>query len=203
MMRRRLVLVALVTLVALVSLGAAATFAPPAARGASEDLEELMRLMAARRHGEVDFIEQHFLAVLKRPVESSGIMIYDAPGRLEKRTKEPRPETLLLEGDVLTVQRGGQTRVLDLKAYPTILPLVESMRATLAGDSSALERAFTVQYAGGLSHWMLTLVPRDARVARKISKVRIEGVRDNLITVEILETDGDRSLMTLRDHPIP
>jgi hypothetical protein len=203
MMRRRIVLVALVGLVAMKSLGAASTFSPPAERGASENLEELMRVMAARRHGEVDFIEQHFLAVLKRPVESSGIMIYDAPGRLEKRTKEPRPETLLLEGDVLTVQRRGQARVLDLKAYPTILPLVESMRATLAGDSSALVRAFSVEFAGSLSHWMLTLVPRDARVASKISKVRIEGARDNLITVEILQTDGDRSLMTLRDHPIP
>src|ERR1700689_3200422 len=189
MMRRRIVLVALVSLVALVARGATSTFSPPAARGASEELDELMRLMAARRHGEVDFIEQHFLAVLKRPVESSGIMIYDAPGRLEKRTKEPRPETLLLEGDVLTVQRRGQARVLDLKAYPTILPLVESMRATLAGDSSALERAFTVEFAGGLSHWMLTLVPRDARAASKISKVRIEGVRDNLTTVEISQTD--------------
>jgi Outer membrane lipoprotein carrier protein LolA-like len=159
--------------------------------------------MAARRHGEVDFIEQHFLAVLKRPVESSGIMIYDAPGRLEKRTKEPRAETLLLEGDVLSVQRAGQTRVLDLKAYPAILPLVESMRATLAGDSGALERAFTVEYTGSLSHWMLTLSPRDTQVARKISKVRIEGVRDNLVKVEIVQTDGDRSVMTLRDHPIP
>jgi hypothetical protein len=90
-----------------------------------------------------------------------------------------------------------------LKAYPAILPLVESMRATLAGDADALERAFTVDYAGSPAHWMLTLSPRDARVARKISKVRIEGVRDNLVTVEILQTDGDRSLMTLRDHPIP
>ena len=197
MMRRRLVLAALAIL------WVAPTFWPPAARGVSQELGELMHLMAARRHGEVDFIEQHFLAVLKRPVESSGIMIYDAPGRLEKRTKEPRPETLLLEGDVLTVQRRGQARVLDLKAYPAILPLVESMRATLAGDSSALERAFTVEFAGSLSHWMLTLVPRDARVAGKISKVRIEGVRDNLITVEISQTDGDRSLMTLRDHPVP
>jgi hypothetical protein len=196
MMRRRLVLAALAIL------WMAPTFPPQAARAASEELEELMHLMAARRHGEVDFIEQHFLAMLKRPVESSGIMIYDAPGRLEKRTKEPRPETLLLEGDVLTVQRAGQTRVLDLKAYPAILPLVESMRATLAGDAAALERAFTVDYGGSLAHWMLTLAPRDAQVARKISKVRIEGVRDNLVTVEILQTDGDRSLMTLRDHPI-
>jgi hypothetical protein len=196
MVRGRLVLVALATL------WAASTLLPPIACGASEELEEVMRLMAARRHGEVDFIEQHFLAVLKRPVESSGIMIYDAPNRLEKRTEEPRPETLLLDGDVLTVRRGGQTRVLDLKAYPTLLPLVDSMRATLAGDSRALERAFSVEFTGSLQHWMLTLAPRDARVARKISKVRIEGVRDNLVTVEILQTDGDRSLMTLRDHPI-
>jgi hypothetical protein len=49
---------------------------------------------------------------------------------------------------------------------------------------------------------MLTLSPRDAQVARKISKVQIEGVRDDLVKVEILQTDGDRSLMTLRDHPI-
>jgi Outer membrane lipoprotein carrier protein LolA-like len=196
MMWRRLVLAALAVLCVAPSLS------PGPARGASDELEELMHLMAARRHGEVDFIEQHFLAVLKRPVESSGIMIYDAPARLEKRTKEPRPETLLLEGDVLTVQRAGQTRVLDLKAYPAILPLIESMRATLAGDANALEREFTVEYAGSLSRWMLTLSPRDAQVLRKISKVRIEGVRDNLVKVEILQTDGDRSLMTLRDHPI-
>jgi len=197
MMRRRIALVALVTL------WAAATLGPRAAPGATGDLDELLGLMAARRHGEVDFIEQHFLAVLKRPVESSGIMIYDAPKRLEKRTQSPRPETLLLDGDELTMERGGRTHVLDLKAYPAILPLVESMRATLAGDSSALERVFTVEYAGSLSHWMLTLAPHDPRVASKISQVRIEGVRDNLIKVEILETDGDRSLMTLRDHPIP
>lgn len=196
MMRRRLVLVALAIL------WAAPSFSPRTARGASDELEELMHLMAARRHGEVDFIEQHFLSVLKRPVESSGIMIYDAPGRLEKRTKEPRPETLLLEGDVLSMQRAGQTRVLDLKAYPAILPLVESMRATLAGDAGALERTFLVEYAGSLSHWMLTLSPRDAQALRKVSQVRIEGVRDNLVKVEILQTDGDRSLMTLRDHPI-
>jgi len=196
MIRRLLVFVAWATL------WAAPSFSPPGARAASADLDELMRLMTARRHGEVDFIEQHFLAMLKRPVESSGIMIYDAPRRLEKRTQEPRPETLLLDGDALTVERRGQTRVLDLKAYPAILPLVESMRAVLAGDSGTLERLFTMQFAGSLSHWMLTLVPRDARVASKISKVRIEGVQNNLVTVEIVQVDGDRSLMTLRDHPI-
>ena len=96
------------------------------------------------QHGQVSFVEQHFLALLKRPVESDGELIYEAPDRLEKRTLEPRSESLVLDGDVLTVRRGQRRRVVDLKAYPQILPFVESIRATLAGDRAALERVFRV-----------------------------------------------------------
>jgi outer membrane lipoprotein-sorting protein len=176
---------------------------PTAAIADSEDLPALMHLLGARRHGRVEFVEQHFLALLKRPAESSGVMTYDAPNRLEKRTLEPRPETLLLDGDELTIERKGRTRVLDLAAYPSILPFVESLRATLAGDLPALERAFNVDFAGTLERWTLTLTPRDPKVAKTVARVRIDGTRAALLHVEILEADGDRSLMTLRDPAIP
>jgi hypothetical protein len=176
---------------------------PPIVRATSDDLQELMRLLAVRRHGQVDFVEQHFLAVLKRPVESFGVMTYDAPRRLEKRTVEPRPERLVLDGDELTVERKGHTRVLELAAYPSLLPFVESLRATLAGDLPALERAFDVEFAGNVQRWTLTLSPRDPKVSSTVSRVRIDGSRDVLSKVEILEANGDRSLMTLRNHPPP
>ncbi len=172
-----------------------------AARGATDDLDELIHLLAQRQHGQVSFVEQHFLALLKRPVESYGELIYEAPDRLEKRTLEPRSESLVLDGDVLTVRRGQRRRVIDLKTYPQILPFVESIRATLAGDRAALERVFRVDYIGDLARWTLILVPREAQVAKTVSLVRIDGSRDTLLTVEISEPDGDRSLMTLRDHP--
>jgi hypothetical protein len=181
----------------------AAAFAIPAARGDSGDLDELMRLLAARRHGEVSFVEQHFMKLTKRPVESFGELTYDAPDRLEKRTLEPRAETLTVSGDVLTIERKGRSHVLDLKAYPAVAPFVDSIRATLAGDLGTLERTFSVDYAGDLSRWSLTLAPRDREVARQVSEVRIDGARDTLLTVEILESDGDRSLMTLRNHRTP
>lgn len=173
------------------------------ARGAADDLDELMHLLAGRQHGQVNFVEQHFLAVLTRPVESRGELIYDAPDRLEKRTSEPRPESLVLAGEVLTIRRGRHSQVLDLRAYPQILPFVESIRATLAGDRGALERVFHVDYGGNLARWTLILVPREGQVAKTVSQVRIDGSQDNLLTVEIREADGDRSLMTLRDHPAP
>lgn len=188
---------------AMLALSALLALNTASVRAAPDDLPQVMRLLAARRHGQVDFVEQHFLSVLKRPVESYGVMTYDAPDRLEKRTVEPRPEELVLDGKELTVERKGRTHVLDLAAYPSILPFIESLRATLAGDLPALERVFDVDFSGNLDRWTLTLSPRDPKVSGTVSRVRIDGSRDVLLKVEILEANGDRSLMTLRNHPAP
>jgi hypothetical protein len=182
---------------------AAGSAAPPPAPSDAGDLNEVMRLLAMRQHGRVEFVEQHFLSVLKRPVESSGELRYDAPDRLEKRTLQPRAETLLLAGGVLTVERGHSRRVLDLHAYPQVQPFVESIRATLAGDRNALERLFDVDFAGSVNRWALFLVPLQASVKESVSEVRIDGARDQLLRVEIRQPDGDRSLLTLRPAAQP
>ncbi len=162
-----------------------------------------MALLARRQHGRVEFVEQQFLAVLKRPIESSGELRYDAPDRLEKRTLLPRKETLVLTDGTLITERGERHRVLDLHRYPQILPFVESIRATLAGDRAALERVFRVEFAGSVERWALTLVPLDAELMRTVEQVQIDGSRDELFRVEIRQTDGDRSLMTLRTPAAP
>jgi outer membrane lipoprotein carrier protein LolA len=182
----------------------AASFAAGAAPDtAANDMDQVMGLLAARRHGRVEFVEQHFLAVLTRPVESSGELRYDAPDRLEKRTVLPRAETLVLDGGELTVQRGERKRVMDLHRYPQVQPFVESIRATLAGDRAALEKVFHVEFAGGVERWSLTLVPLDRELMRSVKQVQIDGSRDQLRHVEIRQADGDRSLMTLRAAAAP
>jgi len=178
-----------------------ATDPPPSA--AIGDFDDVMQLLAKRQHGRVEFIEQQFLSVLDHPLESSGELRYDAPDRLEKRTLLPRPETLVLSGGVLTVQRGEHRHELDLHRYPQIQPFVESIRATLAGDRSALERIFHVEFAGSMERWSLTLEPLDHQLARTVKRVQIDGSRDQLSRVEIRQADGDRSLMTLRAPAAP
>ena len=172
-----------------------------AAGSDAADLQEVMRLLAAHRHGRVDFVEQHFMPVLKRPVESYGVMTYQAPDRLEKRTVEPVPETLVADGNVLSIERKGHTHVIELSVHPSLLPFIESLRATLGGDLGALEQVFKVDFSGTVARWTLDLVPRDARVAKIATHVRIEGAGDELLRVEILAADGSRSLTTLRQSP--
>lgn len=162
-----------------------------------------MRLLSLRQHGRVDFVEQHFLAVLKRPTESSGELRYDAPDRLEKRTLQPHAETLLLAGGILTIERGHSRRVLDLHAFPQVQPFVESIRATLAGDRGALERMFDIEFGGSVDRWAMSLVPLQDKVKESVAEVRIDGARDQLLRVEIRQPDGDRSLLTLRPAARP
>jgi hypothetical protein len=194
---RRGVLAAIVGLVCITGAYAAGAYAANIPAGAPADLNGLMSLLAQRKHGHVTFVEEHFLAVLDRPLESSGELLYDAPDRLEKRTLHPKPETLILEHGVITAHRGRRTYVLALRDYPQIVPLIDSIRATLAGDRASLEQVFKVTLDGSLDNWKLLLVPSDAAVAKTIKQIRIEGVRDAIHSVEILQADGDRSLLTI------
>jgi hypothetical protein len=166
-------------------------------------LDQVMHLLAMRQHGQVEFVEQQFIAILDHPVESSGVLSYDAPDRLEKRTLKPHEESLVLAGGILTVQRGRSRRVLDLHTYPQALPFVESIRATLAGDRAALERVFHLDFTGELAHWSLALVPLDRQMLKSVAEVRIEGAQDQLLKVEIRQPDGDRSLMSLTPLAAP
>jgi hypothetical protein len=193
-----------VFLLPLAGLACLSSFAtePPAA-SAAPAFHELMELLATRRHGHVNFTEVHEMAMLKAPLTSSGELFYDAPARLEKRTLTPKPETLVLDHGVLTAQRGNRQHVLELAAYPQVVPFVESIRATLAGDAAALERYFVTDFSGELAHWSLRLTPRDPALARSITDVTLAGERDTIRTVEIRERDGDRSRLTLGPEITP
>jgi hypothetical protein len=171
--------------------------ATPCVLAQTSDLDHLMALLAQRKQGHVTFVEEHFLKMLDRPLESSGELLYQAPDHLEKRTARPKPEDLILDHGVLTAHRGRHTYVLELREYPQVVPLVDSIRAALAGDLKALQQMFQVKFDGTLEHWSLGLTPSDASVARSVRQIRIEGARDQIQSVEIQQADGDRSVLTI------
>jgi hypothetical protein len=167
------------------------------AHAADTDLDRLMSALAQRKHGHVTFVERKFIALLDQPVESSGELFYDAPDRLEKRTLKPKPESLVLAGGVLTAQRGRHQYVLDLKQYPQVIPFIESIRATLAGDRASLERLFKLTFTGSIDRWTLELVPLDAKLLSTVKQIHIEGEKDTISSIEVQEADGDHSLLTI------
>jgi hypothetical protein len=176
---------------------------PAATNGSAEpvaaewNIDQLMQLLATAKPGRATFVEKKYLAILDRPVESSGELHYTPPDRLEKRTVKPKPETMLVEGGVLTVERGGQKHTLQLSEYPELAGLIDSIRGTLSGNRNALERSYKLKLEGGAERWTLLLFPTDSRMATAIHLIRIAGNRGDVRRIEVIQTDGDRSLMTI------
>jgi outer membrane lipoprotein-sorting protein len=162
------------------------------------DLAALMALLGSQEAGRARFVERKHLAILDRPVESSGELRFRAPDRLEKLTLAPRPESLVLDGDTLTVTRDARRHVLKLSDYPQVAAFIDSIRGTLTGDRAALERVYALELAGSAEGWTLTLLPRDARMAESVVRITIDGTRAQLREIEILQADGDRSVMEIR-----
>ncbi|HEY1724724.1 MAG TPA: LolA-related protein [Steroidobacteraceae bacterium] len=179
---------------------AAMTLAAPAA-DINPDFERLLQLLAQRRHGAADYTEKKYLSMVSHPLESSGELIYDAPDHLEQRGLQPKPQTLVLDHGVVTMQMGKRRRVMRLQDYPQIAPLIDSMRAILAGDRAALERVFTLQFTGTLEHWQLRLEPRDRPLADSVKRIEVHGERDAVREVQVLQSDGDRSVMSITPRP--
>jgi len=119
------------------------------------------------------------------------------PDRLEKRTFKPKPEAMLVEGGVLTFQRGQQKHTVQLAQYPELTGFIDSIRGTLAGDRKTLERSFRLKLEGQSERWLLTLTPTNPKMATSVHLIRIAGLRDDVRSIEVIQTDGDRSLMNI------
>jgi hypothetical protein len=161
------------------------------------DLPQLMQVLAQNKGGKTTFVERKYLAMLDEPVESSGELRFDPPYRLERRTLKPRVETVVLEKEALTVSRGKTSRTLSLTEYPELASLIESIRATLAGDQKALERYYRVGLTGALTAWQLVLTPKEVQTAKVVKLIRLSGQRELVSRIDVELADGDMSIMTI------
>lgn len=164
---------------------------------AAWDVAQLMQGLAQNKSGRASFVETKYIALLDKPVESSGELFYTAPGRLEKRTLKPRPESLLIDNGTLTVERGKRRTVLRLQDYPELVAFTESIRGTLAGDTAALKRIYNLDLEGSEERWTLTLRPIETKMLDVVQRIRISGSHAEVKSIDIEQADKDRSVMLI------
>ena len=181
------------------SLLGALLLAPALCVAQSWDLGELMREMAAVPASRTRFVETRHLALLTRPLELKGSLTYERPHRLTKHVESPFDETLTVDGEALSLvnRTKGEQRFVSLREQPALRALVESVRATLAGDRAQLERHYRLEFSGARNAWRLRLVPRDAQLRGYVESIALSGAGARVHRIEVLESGGDSSVMTI------
>ena len=163
------------------------------------DLAHLMARFATVKSASAQFVERRYLHFLKGPLVAKGVLVFTAPDRLEKKTLEPAPEDMVVDGDTLTIQREGQTQTLSLSAYPQVGAFIEGIRATLTGDAASLQRIYQTDLRGIESDWLLQLQPRDPAMQAVVRSISIWGNGNVIDRIQTIEHDGDRTDMRITE----
>ncbi|HQT43478.1 MAG TPA: tripartite tricarboxylate transporter substrate-binding protein, partial [Halothiobacillus sp.] len=121
-----------------------------------------------------------------------------SPDYLEKHTTAPRDEVMIIQDAVLTYTRQGQTYTLHLAEHPEATAYANSMRGLLTGNAAILKQSYALELSGDPAHWTLLLLPTDTRIASLIKNISVTGAGDSVQMIEYDQTNGDRSVMTIR-----
>lgn len=161
------------------------------------DMPTLMQLFASNKNIKSEFVERKFVRILDAPIESKGELIFKAPAHLEKNTKTPRVESMTIDGNKVSIERGTFKRTMSLDDMADMASLVQSLTATFRGDQAGIEQYFTWLLTGTVKKWQLILKPKNAKLFVLIREISFKGESDLVHTVETTLTDGDSSIMTL------
>ncbi|UCV03673.1 outer membrane lipoprotein carrier protein LolA [Dechloromonas denitrificans] len=164
---------------------------------AAFDVGQLMTDLARHKGGKAKFVEKKYISLLDKPVVSTGEMSYTAPDRLEKRTLTPKPELLLLDKELLSIEREKQKLTINLSNQPEALAFIDSIRGTLTGNRAALEKNYLLHLAGTPDKWVLTMLPSEQKIAALVLRIVVSGSKNQIRSIEYLQADGDRSVLSI------
>jgi hypothetical protein len=165
----------------------------------ADDLQEVLKVLAAHPLLRTDFSQEKTLPALKKPLHSEGRLIFAGQEGVLLLIKKPVQAQLVITPDVLLQKTARtQTRLrLDQSPYGAMAGIFGQL---MSGDVKKLQQSFTVQSVENKGpSWILRLTPRDKRLQKLFKSLRISG-DDYLREVQISETGDGETLMRLSAH---
>ncbi len=170
------------------------------------DINELLARLSAVQMASLEFVEKKKSMLLTVDLESSGNIDYRAPDYMKKTILNPVFESILIDGDVLSIEKttiGGkkeesvETQRYSIGSDSLLSSSVGSVLAILAGDRTLLERDYETNLMGDEKDWTLTLRPRTGVIREKIEQIMLAGNSIEISFIETTYADGDQSSLSL------
>jgi len=172
------------------------THAEEPREAAAFSLAELMDGMAATSGVIADFREQKQIALLEKPLESSGVLYFVPPNRLARFTLKPAASALIIDGEKLRFQQGRQQRF-DLSANPMARIFIDNFIVLFNGDLAKLQRLYQTNFSAKGENWTLMLEPRGSPLRGLVEQNALRGDRSGIREMVMQNRDGDRTTTAL------
>ncbi len=138
------------------------------------------------------FTEQKHVALLAKPLRSTGTILFERDRGIARTTLTPKPQQVVLTRTTLRIKKGKRVEEVpldkskDLKAFATIFPTL------LRGERAELEKAFTIGlYGSDADWWALTFTPKTDSLKKLVKGVTVFGKKSELVSLQVIEATGD------------
>ena len=161
------------------------------------DLRTVLDNTAVVPPAQVGFQEERHNPIFAEPMLLTGRLEYLASGTLRKIIETPFEEDILIEADHVFIARDGKTRKLALNRSRALKSILGAIEAILSGDSDKLEATFHCELSGTEGAWALQMTPISRSVAKRISKLEVQGDNHTVTSIRINLQDDEWHLMSI------
>ena len=179
-------------------------FSMPSIANTEWSLDELMQTLSEVNSLKAEFEEVKTLSIFSSDVTVKGWLIYTKPNYIERQIVAPHNELTIIEDDEIRIEHEAgkendniREQRLSIDVHPAVRTLIESIRATFAGDLNVLERYYTLHFSGSKDNWLLMLEPIDEKVKEHIRQVKISGSDKQVKKILTIEPDESESEITI------
>jgi outer membrane lipoprotein-sorting protein len=146
------------------------------------------------------FSEEKHIALLARPLRSTGTIFFERERGIARATLTPRPSQVVLTRTALRMTKDGHSEEIpldkskDLKAFALIFPTL------LRGERPELERAFDLAlYGSEPGWWALAFTPKADSLKKLVKRVIVFGKQGEVVALQVTEASGDVTDTRLTD----
>lgn len=154
------------------------------------------------------FSEEKKIALLARPLKSTGTIYFDREKGIARTVITPKPQQVVLTRTTLKIRTAKKTEEIpldkskDLKAFALIFPTL------LRGERAELEKSFEIGlYGSDKDWWALSFSPKTKSLEKMVKRVVVYGKKTEAFSLQIVEANGDttdtRLTDIVRDKAVP
>ena len=156
---------------------------------------------AKLRTMQCDFVQTKHMRMLNDKMVSRGRMYYVQPNKLRWEYISPYTYTFVLNNSQVMMSRGKKNQVIDVNQSKVFKEITRIMMNSVVGKCLNYGKDFKTSIAGTSTEWIATLVPLKKNMKQMFQTIKIHfnKQRSMVSVVELLERNGDRTVIELRN----
>ncbi|TAK91856.1 MAG: outer membrane lipoprotein carrier protein LolA [Burkholderiaceae bacterium] len=138
------------------------------------------------------FTQSKNIAVLKRPVVSTGRFVFSREHGIAWELLQPLRITYLLQAAGVTeIAADGRVRRQSGREAQGMYQVGKILNALWSGQTTVLDPLFNTDMQGRLEQWSLKLSPKSAPLSDFLARVSVTGAGARIERVQVTEASGD------------